>query len=262
MIILDILKVFGLQVLLILVPLILFGYLIYFCTIRFYRNFGRGANAVVYITGFFGTPIHEMAHALFCVIFGHKITKIKLFQIGVDGSLGYVNHSWDPKNPYQKMGNFFIGIAPMVIIPLFLVLIAFLLLPSMVGEISSIVKSADIAFDVSIFSVFGDMFKAVAGFASDYHFWIFIGVGILFALHMNLSPADIKNASSGVALLLGLMVLIDTILILINSNSVQTLINSAVGISFALCSVLMFALLVSIIAMLFSFLIKIIFRIK
>ena len=32
----------------------------------------------------------------------------------VTGRSGYVRHSWHAGSPYQKAGNFFIGIAPMI----------------------------------------------------------------------------------------------------------------------------------------------------
>ena len=90
--------------------IILFGFLIATFNKMFYRNFGSNALTVCYVTGAIGTPVHELAHALMCVIFRHRIDEIKLFQISSDdGTLGYVAHSWNPKNLYQSAGNFFIG---------------------------------------------------------------------------------------------------------------------------------------------------------
>ena len=87
---------------------VLFGWLIAQCNRTFYRNFGRYGRTVCYLTGAIGTPLHECGHALFCLLFGHKIHEIKLFQIGDDGTLGYVKHSYIKKNVYQRSGNFFI----------------------------------------------------------------------------------------------------------------------------------------------------------
>lgn len=50
------------------------------------------------LTGLIGIPIHELGHAYFCLIFGHKIKNIKLFSFSsFEYSLGYVNHSYNPK---------------------------------------------------------------------------------------------------------------------------------------------------------------------
>ena len=41
------------------------------------------------IFGWLGTIIHESGHALFCIIFGHRITEIKWFDFNSgDGNLG------------------------------------------------------------------------------------------------------------------------------------------------------------------------------
>ena len=101
----DILVCYLLQIVFTVGLIVLFGFLIAFCNKRFYANFGNYGRAVCYITGAIGTPLHECAHALFCLIFGHKVTEIKLFQINAaDGTLGYVNHSYNPKNIYHKVG--------------------------------------------------------------------------------------------------------------------------------------------------------------
>lgn len=115
----------------------LFGWLIAQCNKRFYANFGRRARTVCYVTGFFGTPVHELSHALFCVLFGHKILEIKLFSLNsADGTLGYVNHIYNRKNFYQRIGNFFIGVAPILVISALLYLISCFLLPPFTSEMN------------------------------------------------------------------------------------------------------------------------------
>lgn len=74
------------------------------------RLFGGKA---IYISAWIGTPIHELSHAFFCLIFGHKIRRILLFSPDQKGTLGYVTHSYNNRNLWQIMGNFFIGIAPL-----------------------------------------------------------------------------------------------------------------------------------------------------
>ena len=105
------------------------------CNRLFYSSIGNKSKVLCYATGFIGTPIHELSHALMCLIFGHKITEIKLFQINsADGVLGYVKHSYNPKNIYQRVGNFFIGTAPVIIGFLILTGLFDLLLPDIYSE--------------------------------------------------------------------------------------------------------------------------------
>ena len=123
--------------------IVLFGLIVAMLNKMFYRNLASFGMAPCYITGFIGTPIHELSHALFCLIFGHKIHEIKLFQIGGDGTLGYVNHSYNPKNIYHKIGNFFIGVAPIIGVSLAFYLLNLWLVPDMAHQIANSVSLSE-----------------------------------------------------------------------------------------------------------------------
>ncbi len=73
---------------------------------------------LVAVLGFLGIIIHELSHLLVALIFRHKITNFKLWQIGDDGVLGYVNHTYNTHSFYQRLGNVFIGLAPMLVLSL------------------------------------------------------------------------------------------------------------------------------------------------
>lgn len=73
-------------------------------------TFGLNSQLVL---GWIGIVIHELSHLLVAVLFGHRITRVKLLNLSQnDGSLGSVSSTYNPNSLYQKMGNFFIGIAP------------------------------------------------------------------------------------------------------------------------------------------------------
>lgn len=94
--------------------------------------------------GLIGTPVHEGAHALACLLFGHRIVEVRLFSLDPDdGVLGYVRHSYNPKSFYQRLGNFFIGTAPIVVISLLLAFVAYLVLPEMFFDVRDELFSAD-----------------------------------------------------------------------------------------------------------------------
>jgi hypothetical protein len=81
------------------------------------------------LCGWLGTIVHELGHAFFCVIFGHKITDMKLFSPNPEtGALGYVKHTYNRKNIYQLVGNFFIGIGPILLGTVVIFLLAYWLL--------------------------------------------------------------------------------------------------------------------------------------
>lgn len=61
------------------------------------------------IIGLIGIPLHELSHATFALIFGHKIKSVKWYSISGDA---YVNHTYNTNSKYQSVGNLFIAIAP------------------------------------------------------------------------------------------------------------------------------------------------------
>ncbi len=251
----EILTGFLLQVVLLFGPILLFGYLIYLCNKHFYANFGQQSRAVCYATGFIGTPIHELSHAIMCLLFGHKIVKIKFFQVGAeDGTLGYVLHTYNRRNIYQRIGNFFIGVAPILVISALLYLIAWLLMPAMVTEMTGHIQGASISegFGPAVkgfFSAIGSFFT----YATTWQWWAFIGIGMFLALHMTLSGADIKGALSGLALVLLLFLIVDVILYFVAASMLDTFtawLMSAAG--YMLCFFTL-ALIIDLIALFLSF---------
>lgn len=71
----------------------------------------------IIFTGFIGTVVHEVSHLIMALIFNHKIVKVELFRprkYKEDGILGFVKSTYNPNSIYQQVGNFFIGIAPMI----------------------------------------------------------------------------------------------------------------------------------------------------
>ena len=87
---------------------------VFLCRTLFVRMLGGGAGrGVLLATSIIGTPVHEMGHALTCLLFGHAITDMSLWQPSApDGNLGYVTHTYNRRNPYHILGNLFIGIGP------------------------------------------------------------------------------------------------------------------------------------------------------
>ncbi len=200
--------------------IIAFGLIIAFCRRLFVMIVGYKGPAILLATGIVGTPIHELSHALMCLIFGHRITEIKLFTPGSsDGVLGYVNHSYNPRNLYHQIGNFFIGVAPIIGGSGALLLLLRFMVPetfsALVADLST--HSADLSF-VNYFAMFGAVFKNIFTLAnlSNVWWWIFILLAISISSHMELSPADIKGSLGGFCLLTVIFVLMDVVLYIIN----------------------------------------------
>ena len=75
---------------------------------------GDSAKLVLYASSIVGTPVHELGHAIMCIPFGHRITDMKLLMLPGRRSrtLGYVEHSYNRKNPWAVFGDLFISFGP------------------------------------------------------------------------------------------------------------------------------------------------------
>ncbi|MDE7209490.1 MAG: hypothetical protein K2O31_06360, partial [Clostridia bacterium] len=173
----------------------------------FYKTVNQ-KKAIYYATGFIGTPIHELSHALFCLIFFHKIEEMKLFQIDDEnGVLGYVRHSYNKKNPYQLMGNYFIGVAPIICGALIVFLATRFLLPAAYTDIEAclndmmLLQNKGLSWDWISYS-FATLSETLKVFfiniTMGWRWWLFTIIVLCIALHMNLSGADIKSAVTGI----------------------------------------------------------------
>lgn len=252
----DIFLCFALQVAFTVGLVFLFGWLISLCNRRFYANFGSRGQLVCYITGCIGTPVHELSHALFCLLFGHKIVEIKLFQIGQDGTLGYVRHAYNRKNLYQRIGNFFIGVAPILCISGILFLLTWLLLPDLVSRIAAaeLIDLQDFGGTLAnIWNMLAEFFVC----AASWRWWVLVLAGAMFALHMTLSGADIRGALGGLVFLLALLLLADCILGFAARPALTAMTRGFVAAGSWLLCLLMLSLLVSLAATGLSFLARI-----
>ncbi|MCQ2409874.1 MAG: metalloprotease family protein [Clostridia bacterium] len=239
----------------------LFGFLIALLNRIFYRNFGTKALYACYATGFIGTPVHECSHALFCLIFAHKIQEIKLFQTSSeDGTLGYVSHSYNKRNIYQRAGNFFIGIAPIICISALLYALSLLLAPGMLNSVSSDAAQMIYVSDFkTAMDYLSDIFVTIWQYMKQPLFWVFILIGIFFALHMTLSKEDIKGALSGLIIVLFVFFIIDIIIGFVKYDALLSFTSVMLKLSSVLNTCLVLSFSISVVAVIFSFILRFIF---
>ncbi len=206
--------------------------------------FGPGGT---YVVAWLGTPIHELGHALFCLVFFHKITDIRFFKPDeVTGTIGYVNHKWNPKNPWQVAGNFFIGIGPMILGSAVLFALFYFLIPGSGGAWSSIVANMraieSSASIMSYLTAFKDAVLAIISLVFTYsnlgqwQFWVFLYLSICVASNIRLSRADLKGSLSGIGCII-IPVLILTLILMLAGKGAEAFypyIGPALGMVYSL----------------------------
>lgn len=181
-----------------LIPVVLVGYLVQECSrsIRQWLIAYLGRTGFTYLT-MPGVVIHELSHWCFCLIFQHKIVQVKLFAPQNDGTLGMVLHSYDSRNIFHRIGNFFIGSAPVWGGLLTMCIISRILLPE---SLFSGVPAAQIAefFSTSLWSCWQS--------------WLWFYLMLAIAAHISLSKADLRCAADGIGFLIMLPILLCVVL--------------------------------------------------
>ena len=164
--------------------------------------------------------IHEMGHAIMCFPFGHKITSIRLFRPDPEtGMLGYVKHTYNPKNPWAVIGNFFIGIGPLILGSIIVCFSArFLISEDFFAPFARLnIAANDFTSLDSLQALLSETKNAtsqlslqlfVAENLTRWQFWSFVYVLIAVGGNMSLSPSDIRGAAQGFAAIFGVFLLI------------------------------------------------------
>jgi hypothetical protein len=214
----------------------IFGLILYvfarFTRITYVKSVGQKMDII--FTGWIGTPVHELGHAIFCVLFRHRIVEMKLYSPNSeDGTLGYVNHSYNPKSTYQKIGNFFIGVGPIIFGALVLYAAFYYLVPN-VGEVFSNIQGQSQTLVKGLRGDFSGVFSSMWGSTqatlsslfkasnfSGYKFWIFLYIAISVSSHMQLSPPDIKGATGGLITLVLFFLAINLVILGLEATGIS-----------------------------------------
>lgn len=155
------------------------------------------------ILGIIGVPIHEIGHLTFCVLFGHKVVSFRLFSPSVDGTFGYVNHSYK-KTWFSPFTLLLIGLAPLFSGIAALYTITYLLRPDLLALVFGYhfvvtdLNSGFIAFAFIGSAILnGEMLETIL--------WSIFTFSII--LFMSPSKADFQSCRKAVFMLIALFVL-------------------------------------------------------
>lgn len=226
----------------------IFGLLIHFISRLTFKSLGNAFGpGGTYIVAWLGTPIHELGHALFCLIFFHKIEEIQFFKPDeTTGTLGYVYHRWNPKNPWHVLGNFFIGIGPVALGCAALYGLFYFLVPgsgsvwnAIISDVRAIEEGASVlsylnVFWSSVLAIIGQIFTLDN--LSRWQFWVFLYLSICIASNIRLSWADIRGSLAGLGCIVLPFLILNIILLAAGheSNTFFPYTASALGVVYSL----------------------------
>lgn len=233
------------------------GLAVSLCRTLFERMLGRGAGRVVVMaTSIVGTPVHETGHALMCLLFGHKIRKISLWQpLSDDGNLGYVTHAYNPKNPFHVLGNLFIGVGPVFSGLAVVTLTLALCFPDTLMTYATTARTLAAGGEGG-FPLLWEGMRMLPHMVTEATatgtppLWVrLIGVLVILSvsLHMELSPADIKGALTAVPLYLLLALLLTLVCGLLGAGAMAAVLSALSLFSAYLTAVFVIVLVASVI---------------
>ncbi len=150
-----------------------FGIAVYFCNRAFCSLVGyRRGSPILFGLHVILTPIREFAHLVACILTFHHVSDFRLLNLyDPEGEIGFVEHSYNRKNPIAVFGNYLFAMLP-VALGLFLAMVVVL---------------------ACFRGVFGDLSDAVATLVETE-----AGFGEYVRLALDFFPAMFRDAASGV----------------------------------------------------------------
>ncbi len=216
----------GEQIILVFAPVLVASIAMYPVTCFMHRQAQTifGYPTYAYATSI-GIVIHEVGHAIFCLIFFHKIRKINLFSLNEHEVEGFVEHSFNRKNIFHQIGNFFIGTGPIWLGSFLIVTTSEWLLPTSLLDIAPEIEQTQVSlasieglqiYTQSLLSVLGAWMAAInqQGALFSIRFWFWLYLVYCIGNHITLSKPDLHIARSGFFFLFLSLVIINFISVL------------------------------------------------
>ena len=122
-------------------------------------------------------------------------------------------HSYNRRNLYQQIGNFFIAVGPLLFGPALIVLLAWMLIPEIIPDTAAVFTVLKSGFFVPMgYKIFVQLVQALGQGA--WPAWLCTGLSLAVAAHMELSRWDLKGIGPGIVAGLVLLLLLNFVAIL------------------------------------------------
>lgn len=168
-------------------------------------------------TAWIGTPVHELSHLLVAKLFRHKILRVSFFRPDSrTGTLGHVEHTFNPASLYQRIGNFFISIAPVFGGSLVLFLLSTYLMPGS-SQMTAEFLAVDLSAPGDAIGKLPGIFEryALSGHLRNWLFWLFLYLSFAVSAHIAPSAEDRRHMWGGFCALVVFLAIMNAILFLL-----------------------------------------------
>lgn len=214
------------------------------CHRAIYALLGRRVGRVFwYATALPGAPVHELGHALMCLIFGHRIERCRLFPTRRGAAC--VEHSYTLRNPWAAFGNLPIALGPILSGLAVMLGVLALLFPQTLTIYTDAVAQLQ-AQSLTLPQAAAASLSMVRALVSETAVpllpRIFGGYLLLsMSLHVRLSVADLRGMAPGIPYAVLLSALAATVITLAGADALAT--TTAALQAFALLQCALFALI-------------------
>lgn len=168
---------------------------------RFMHRMSVNTRRVYRLSGLIGVPIHELAHALVCIVFGMRITRISFYQANqASGTMGFVDFRYSPYSLGHALGLALQGIAPL--------LAGAAIVALLIGSFNAVERPADGALPLLgwIAAVVESTLDSLLREASSGLLGVLIALFVLIvSMHAIPSLADIVTGLRGLIMLIVFM---------------------------------------------------------
>jgi len=212
--------------------------------------------AGILFTAWFGTPIHELGHVFFAKLFRHKIDHISLFEPNeTTGGLGHVEHSYNKNSLYQKIGNFFIGSAPMIFGGIILAIMLYFLVPDGKEAITPLLQATSTAnYLEAIKTMFLTLFSI--NNLTYWPFWIVLYLSFCAVSHLSPSEQDRRGMWQGFGWIVFILLSVNMILVLMQFDATNYILKASFHWLNIFIGIFIFAICIAIAHFLLSLLLR------
>jgi len=211
-------------------------------------------------TAWMGTPIHEIGHYFFAKIFHHRVDSVRIFEPNEEsGNLGHVSHAYNTKSIYQKLGNFFIGSAPMIFGSIVLVIFLYFFVPNAKEIFNPLFAEFKNPLDFlqAVYDSLKNLFTLDN--ISKWSFWLFFYLSLAVASRMAPSKPDRRGMWSGFFWIVLLMILINITTLLLGVDITVYILNLSQFLGLFV-AIFVYSLLLSFLHYLVSVLLRLFFH--